>query len=356
MQLETLGSWRLASQRIASSNLTTAEEVVRWMGAIQSQDYGQSLWAVGVRMQADATIADVERAIAEGKIVRTWPMRGTIHMVPARDVRWMLALTTPRIERSVRSRLLQLGLDDEVFRRCSSVIGDAFEGRLQLTRKELLTALERAGVATDGQRGIHILGWAARQGQLCLAALDGKQPTFALLDKWAPQRHLGRDESLALLAQRYFQSHGPATLKDFMTWSGLLATDAKIGLDAISPDFRSVEIDGQTYWYADDAPASPGAFLLPAFDEFVIGQKYRHMVTPPAIYSHIFSGKNGIISPTVVLDGQVIGSWKRTTKPKVVSVTVHLPTPVSEATKANIIQEAERYGRFVGLPVSLTFG
>ncbi len=355
MKLKSVGLHRIASQHIAGEP-QTAEQVVRWMGAIQSQDYGQSLWAVGLRMQSDATMTDVERAIAERKIVRTWPMRGTIHLVPAQDVRWMLALTTPRIDRAVQSRFRQLGLDDEVLRRSSGVIDEAFQGKLQLTRKELFVALEQAGIATDDQRGIHIAGWAARQGQICLAALDSKQPTFALLDKWAPQqRQLDRSESLTLLARRYFQSHSPATLKDFVAWSGLLATDARAGLDAISSDFRSMEIDGQTYWYVDMATAPPGVHLLPAFDEFVIGQSYRRMVTPPAVYSRVFDGQNGIIAPAVVVDGHVIGSWKRTIKPKVVTIIINLATPINETTKHHIIQQTERYGKFVGLPIALTF-
>src|SRR5215207_8083432 len=226
---------RLRNQRIAGVGFERPGDVVAWMGAVQAQDYLGALWALGLRMKT-ATEEAVEQAIAERAIVRTWPMRGTLHFVAPADVRWMLELLTPRVLAGRKARYRQLELDQKDFDRSRDLLVRALEGDRQLTRDALYEKMEAAGISTGGQRGIHILQRLALDGLLCFAAREGKQPAFALLEEWVPAaRMLDRDEALAALAERYFTSRGPATLQDFTWWSGLTVADAKTAIELAGP-------------------------------------------------------------------------------------------------------------------------
>lgn len=181
----------------------------------------------------NAVEADIEQALADRTIIRTWPMRGTLHFVAATDVRWMLELLTPRIVANNAQRLLrQFGLDEAVFARSKDLFVRALQGGKRLARNAMYEVLEAGGVSTAGQRGLHILGRLAQAGVICFGAREGKQQTFALLDEWAPTaRRMARDEALAEIARRYFTSHGPATLQDFAWWSGLTVANAQAALE-----------------------------------------------------------------------------------------------------------------------------
>ena len=177
---------RLVNQGISHPTFAEAGDVVAWLGALQAQDYGGTLWAIGLRMTS-ATEQGIEQAIAERTIVRTWPMRGTLHFVAANDVRWMLALLAPRVIAGSVGRSRQLELDEATFARSKEVFAHALQGGQQLTRDEMLQTLEQAGIATTGQRGYHLLVQSAQAGLICFGSRRGKQPTFALLDDWIPQ-------------------------------------------------------------------------------------------------------------------------------------------------------------------------
>ena len=251
MHISYLGLQRLSSQRIAGPKFEHPAEVVRWMGAIQAQDYAQGVWAIGLRT-ASATLADVEQAIADRKIARTWPMRGTIHFVPPEDVRWILQLTAARLLAGGRSRQAQLGLDQAILERSRQLFQDALQGGRRLTRPEMMALLEGAGISTEKQRGYNILVYAALTGLICMGPMQKKQQTFVLLDEWAPHpRALSKEEALAELARRYFCGHGPATLADFARWAGLTLTDARAGLAGAGADLVPETIAGEKYWRGD---------------------------------------------------------------------------------------------------------
>jgi len=351
-----IASHRLSNQHIAQSPFKKPSEVVSWLGAVQAQDYLGALWAVGLRLR-NATEADIERAIADKTIVRTWPMRGTLHFVAPADVRWMLALLTPRVMANSARRHAQLALDDAIFARSQALFAEALWGGQQLTRKEMMDVLEQAGISTDHQRGYHILLWAAQTGLICFGPRRGKQPTYVLLDEWVPSgKHLTRDESLAELAHRYFTGHGPATLQDFMWWSGLAATDARAGLEMAKSHLAQEVSDGQTYWLASSLPtaqdASPTAYLLPAYDEYTVAYQDRRAVLNP-LYAQQANYRYGIFNPTIIVDGQVVGTWKRTLKRDAVIIT---PTPFAKFNNAEasaLAIAAEGYGQFIGLPAAL---
>ena len=347
---------RLVNQRIEGEKFEKPEEVVRWLGAMQAQDYPQALWAIGLRLRS-ATVADVEQAISEGKIVRTWPMRGTLHFVPPEEARWRLKLSASRILARDGRRLEQLGLDRGILERCKELFYEALGGNRRLTRPEMLQLLEEAGIGTRNQRGYHILWYLSQEGMICPGPMQGKQQTFVLLDEWVPEwRELSREESLAELAGRYFASHGPATVHDLAWWAGLTVTEARSGLEAAMPGLVSEKIDGKEYWMADDAPdhaAHDGSsvHLLPAFDEFLLGYKDRGAVLDVEDAQRVVPGKNGIFFPTIVVGGRVVGTWKRKLKKNAVDITLspfaHLDDPGERATEA-----ARSYGDFVGLPLS----
>ena len=350
--------YRLLNQCIAGTRCERPGQVVSWLGAVQAQDYLGSLWAVGSRTEG-ATEETVERAIAGREIVRTWPMRGTLHFVDAADVRWMLALLAPRVLARSARRSRQLGLDDAAFARSREVFAGALRGGRQLTRDELYGLLEGAGISTAGQRGYHLLWRAAQEGLVCLGARSGKQHTFALLDEWVPaSRPLARDEALAGLALRYFTGHGPATLHDFVWWSGLATADARAGLEMAKPRLMREAVDGRDFWLPPggvaEIGASPRAWLLPAFDEYLVGYRDRSAVLDPSQVKRINAG-GGMLDPVVVVDGRVVGVWKRTLRKDAVLVKATLFSVVSRVEASAVEAAADRYGRFLGIPARLSF-
>lgn len=350
MSQERIGQQRLISQHVARPNSDDPAETVRRLGAVQAQDYLGALWAVGLRTLG-ATERSVERALAEARIVRTWPIRGTIHFVTPEDARWMLALLTPRVVRLGQARLRGLDIDAATLAASEGVLSRALEGGRQLTRPELYAELERAGIAAGGQRGLHILGQLSMAGVLCFGARAGKQPTFTLLDEWVPAAPpLPRDEALASLALRYFSSHGPATLHDFVWWAGLTVSDARAGLAAAAEQLAHTTRDGRDY-YAAPQRAADGAddlFLLPPFDEFLVAYRDRTAVLDPAHADKIVPGANGIFNPIVVIGGRVVGTWRRELKPGRVALSVSGFGELGTLDPEELEAVGARYGHFLG--------
>ncbi len=352
MEIGAIRRQRVINQQIGLPAFAQPSDVVHWFGAMQAQDYLAALWAVGLRTPG-ATEQAVEEALAQGAIVRTWPMRGTIHFVAAADVRWMLELLTPRVIERSKGRMKQLGLDTQTIAASSDVVVKALQGGRQLSRPALYAVLEEANISTSGQRGLHILGRLAHERLICFGPRAGKQPTFTLLDEWVPASPaLSRHESLATLAARYFTSHGPATIQDFMWWSGLTATDATAALNMADAQLTHVLIEGQRYYRSrhehETAEASHEAYLLPPFDEFLVAYRDRSASLDPQYNSLIVPGGNGIFNPIVVIDGRVVGTWKRVFKKQSVVMTFSPFTTFDQAHTSAIMACAERYAAFVG--------
>lgn len=347
---------RLFNQRIAAATFKKPSDVVEWFGAVQAQDYLGALWAVGLRMRK-AVEADIEGALAEKTIVRTWPMRGTLHFVAAEDVRWMLELLTPRIVAGRARRVYeQMDLTETVFARSKELFAKILQGGKQLPRNVMYQRLEAARISTADGRGLHILSRLAQDGFLCFGAREGKQQTFALLAEWAPTaKSLERDAALAELARRYFTSHGPATLQDFAWWSGLATADARAGLEMIKPQLRQETIDGQSYWLSPSATAvketsSLIARLLPVYDEYTVAYKDRSAVLDP---SHASQASYGIFNSTILVDGRIVGNWKRTLKKDRVFIETSLLVKLGKTEMCALAEAANRYGEFLGMPVTL---
>jgi len=346
---------RLNNQNLVGTALEKPEEVVARLGAVQAQEYAWAKWALGQRATG-LTDAAVERAFNEGAILRTHVMRPTWHFVTPADIRWLLALTGPRVNVAMASNYRGLELDEATFTRSNAVLAKALQGGRQLTRPELAAILQQAGIATaDLLRFSHIMLRAELDAVVCSGVLRGKQHTYALLDERAPQaKTLERDEALAELTRRYFTSHGPATLADFGWWSGLTMADARAGLEMAKPHLVQEVIDGQTYWLpSSPSPVnitSPTVHLLPAFDEYTVAYKDRQAVLDPAYPPQ---AKSDILNPAIAVDGKIVGTWKRTFKKEMVIIIPSLFTPLGPAEAQAVAEAAQRYGAFLGLPVTL---
>ena len=348
---------RLDAQRIAGRAASTPEGLVTHLGAMQAQDYAGALWSIGLRVPG-ATRADVERAVVDRAIVRTWPMRGTLHFVPAVDARWMLELLAPRIMRGAAGRHRQMELDDAAFRRTRAILGRAMQDEPMLTRAAIYEALELGGVPTTGQRGIHILRHLSMERMLCLGPHAGKQPTFVLFDAWiGDSRRLDRDDALRTLAERYFVSHGPATLRDFVWWTGLTVAEAKVALHLARPALERVATDDDELWMsrepaAADEPDAP-AHLLPGFDELLLGYKDRSASLAPRNAGLVVPGGNGVFRSTLVLNGRVCGTWTRSARGAAVALELSPFGRLTAAERRAFTAPAERYARFLGEEVTL---
>ncbi len=351
---------RLKNQYIAGIGFDRPADTVEWFGAVQAQDYLGALWAVGLRTQ-QATEKKIEQAIAEKSIVRTWPMRGTLHFVAARDARWMLELLTPRIVAGRANRLKKhMELDEKVFSRSKEVIGRALEGGRQMERNSIYKALEAARISTSNMRGLHILSRLAMNGFICFGAREGKQHTFALLDEWIPEsRKMDREAALAELARRYFTSHGPATLQDFIWWSGLTSANAREGLGLAKARLEQEIIDDQTYWFSsyngEVKDIAADVYILPAFDEYTVAYRDRSAVLDPLHAKQTSSGY-GIFHPIIVVDGRVAGTWKRTQTRGSIVITPNLFVKISKAKTEALAEAADRYGRFLEATIELSKG
>lgn len=349
---------RLASQHLISPTLSDPAQVVRVFGAVQAQDYGGAKWALGMRTQA-ATDGSIERAFADGSIIRTHVLRPTWHFVPAADLRWMLALTGPRVKATMASYDRKLELDDALFRRTNAAIVRALRDGHQLTRPEIGQALRRAGIEVGGsQRLSHIMLRPELDAIVCSGARRGKQFTYALLDERVPVATvMSRDESLLELTRRYFATRGPATAHDFAWWSGLTLGDARRGIEMAGSVLEREVIDERTYWSDPSVRIrvwrSPKVFLLPNYDEFFIGHKDRSAIGKRLRSAKLVTGGDALIAYVIAVDGQLVGGWKRTATNHSVTIDLRLLTRLSPAERQALEAAVKRYGEFLGLAAAI---
>jgi len=342
---------RLFNQQIAATKLTTPEEIVSWFGAMQAQDYGMAKWAIGLRIR-EVTEESVEKAIADGNILRTHLMRPTWHFVAAEDIRWLIALSVPQLKSTSKAIFRSCGLDAETCHRANDLIAGALENGNHLTRAEIMAELKNSGIDSDNLRAAYLMFNAEIEGIVCSGTKRGKQQTYALLDERVPKSsELSRDETIAELTRRYFTSHAPATLKDFIWWSGLPASDARKGLEMNKSNFTSEEIDGQTYYLPNSfsVPKSDAdsLYLLPSFDEFMVAYKDRSAAIDVDRTKEAITG-NGIFKPIIVVNGKIAGIWKRSYK-KDSLVMEQIPFhELNDAENEAFRLKAEKYALFEG--------
>src|SRR6266498_310322 len=355
----TITSYRLHNQRLSETEFTNPVDVVSWFGAVQSQDFAGAKWAIGLRTKG-LSETDVEQAFANGSILRTHVMRPTWHFVTSADIRWMLALTAPRVRALLAYNDRQWKLDRATINRSNDIFARTLQSGKQMTRNELETILQKNKVNTDDLRLTQLMIHAELDGVICSGARQGKQFTYALLEERAPQaKMLEHDEGAVELARRYFQSHGPATLKDFIWWSGLSSVDAKRGLEGMKSQWDHEDFDGESYWFVPTIikpiKGSPKAYLLPNYDQYTVGYTDRSAIFDTANTDKL-DARGSVLAQHVILSaGQIIASWKRTLQKKSVAIESKLFITLKQAERKAIIQAAERYANFLNLPFSLDF-
>lgn len=342
--------------RLSGAPFASPEDVVHWLGAVQSQDYGPGKWSVAQRASGVGDAA-MDQAFAAGTILRTHVLRPTWHFVLPADIRWMLELTAPRVHALNAYYYRQLALDDTVREKCNELLVGALQGGNWLTRKEIGATLRSAGIATDGFRLAYLLMNAELDGIICSGARNGKQHTYALLDERAPQaRSLSRDEALAELTLRYFTSHGPATAKDFKWWSSLTAADIKKGLEMVAPQLQYEVIDGVRYWFAGAASvpmaASPTVHLLQGYDEYIVGYSESKYLLDVCGAARSVTQDRTVFNHVAILDSQVAGHWKRTVRKDSVVIEAAFYAPVDDAQEQALQAAADRHGEFLGVPAA----
>ncbi len=354
MNLKDISTLRLINQQLEATTFETVKELVGWMGAIQAQDFNQAKWAIGIRMP-HLTEQQIESSFNNGEIIRTHLMRPTWHFVSSDDIYWMLELTAPQIKATTKSRNRDLELNQTVIKKSQEILIKALEGNKSLTREELNIHLNLSGINTEKQRLPHILMEAEIEGIICSGGTQGKKHTYALLAERVPvKKTLPREEALALLAKKYFTSHGPATLPDFVWWSGLPVSDARKALEMNKEAFISKTLGSEIYWFANNisipATLPNSIYLLPAFDEFLISYKNRTAVITADNHKKAIS-ENGIFRPVILVNGQISGLWKRTIKNDTVIIETEYFRPQNKSEECLISLAAETVGLFSGKKV-----
>ena len=349
---------RRVGHRLVGARPRDPAQAVAALVAMQAQDHAGALWSIGARTEG-ATEASIEDALARGAIVRAWPLRRTLHVVAAADVHWLHDLLAPRSIAATLPRARALGIEPAHLATATKALTAALTGGRRLERDDALTCLDRAGVATAGQRGYHILVRLALEGVLCLGPRAGKQQSFVLVDEWVPKRGPARprDQALTELATRFFTGHGPATQADLIGWAALTAGDAKAGIAGAGRALTRVDVGGVPHWMAADLDIPPprptDVDLLAGFDELVLGYKQRAAFLDPAHADKLVPGGNGVFRPTVVVDGRVVGTWARTSRARADTVTVTPFAPLPAAIRPGLAAAAARLAAFLARPVDL---
>ena len=346
-----IGRHRLTNQQIIGNEFKEPVEVVAWLGAVQAQEYALSKWSIGFRL-ADATDQMIEAAFNRGEILRTHLLRPTWHFVTQEDIRWMLTLTAPRVNGINAFMYRKMELDQPLFTRANNEIIKALRNGKQLTRSQLQTVLERKKIIASGVRLSCIMMQAELDGIICSGPRLANQFTYALLEEWVPPvKKLTAEEALAKLTSRYFNSRGPATLKDYVTWSGLTVAQARHGLELVNGDFIMEKSGEDTHYFpAGLLTVKPvkKAFLLPPYDEYIMGYKNR---------DDIFYARNKakskpatLFDNMIIYDGQVVGSWRRSIQARSVMLEYHL-WDENKAVQAAVKSSINQFAVFVNLPV-----
>ena len=336
---------RLKNQKLIGSTLQQPQEIVRWLGAVQAQDFAGAKWALALRAP-DLSDAVIEKAFTDGKLLRTHVLRPTWHFVTPADIRWMLALNASRLQRISFTYGKRLGLTTAILTKARKVVESALEGGHTLTRAELSARLARARIQATGQRLAHLLFDLEQQAVICSGPRRGKQFTYALFsERVASVRAFSRDEALAELATRYFQSHGPATVRDFAWWSGLTMGDARLAirLANVSPLATPPALQR----------APKATFLLPNYDEYLVAYRDRGAVIDPARARNLGVFTSLEFPHQLVVDGRVAGSWRRGLTDKALTLDVWPYARLSKPSMTAIGVQAARLAAFLDLPYSI---
>lgn len=348
---------RLINQQIAGTTFNKPQEIVAWLGAMQSQEFAMAKWAIGLRLPGIAD-ADVEKAFNDGAILRTHLLRPTWHFVTPHDIRWMLMLTAPRVHAVNSYWYRKFELDNAIFKRSKEIIIKSLEGKKQLTRNLIKENLAKAKIFADGPRLSYLMMHAELEGIICSGARKGKQFTYALLEERVPATIKSDYETaLAELTIRYITSRGPATAHDFAWWSGLTIKQVNDGLAMVKSRLINEIIDGFQFWFTpgiliNKKFALPitklqGTFLLPDYDEYGISYKNRSALSSGKIINKENQVANSTYNHWVVIDGRIEGNWHRKIKNNKLDVDTSFYSPLNKTKQKEVSTAIKRYKLFV---------
>lgn len=358
MTIQDIAALRLTNERLVGSPLKNPQDVVGLLTAVQAQDYSGAKWALAQRVSGMTDIG-IDALFDEGKILRTHVMRPTWHFVLPEDIVWLQMLTSLRVHAVSAYYYRKMELDDGIFRQVEELLASLLQGNRYATRAEIQQELEQAGIKGVGLRLAYVLMHAELEGHICSGPRKGKQFTYALLSERAPHaKRLGREQALAELTSRYFTSHGPAQAQDFAWWSGLSAKDVTAGIAMAK--LQKEEVEGKIYWFAQSTPTtftSPMVRLLPNYDEYLIAYKDHTPTLDASILKNMSVDARNVVftNHIVVLDGRVVGGWRRTLTSKTVTLTIRLLVEFSDAQRAALESQAAAYGVFLGLKPIVTY-
>lgn len=345
-----LSTLRLQNQHLAEPCFASSADLVKYLGAVQSQDYSGAKWALGMRLK-NGTDELIEKAFADGEIIRTHVLRPTWHFVHPDDARWMLNLTAKRIQALAKGPHRQLEIDEAVLTKSEKIISKALQGGKQVARDELSALLKQNGIATNEQRYVHIMMHLELEQVICSGGRVGKQFSYALFDDRIPKsKRLNHDEAVIKLMERYFTSHGPATLADFVWWSGLTITDARAGIEDLKNKLESHEFEGNTYWFAGNtiAEKSTAAYLLPNYDEYIVSYKDRSFAINEKDISKA-DPRGTIFNNTIIINGKIEGIWKKAIKKNTLEVELTPFKKLSVASLKEVEKAVKGYAEFLRL-------
>lgn len=346
---------RMTGHQLMNPRFDSPKELVSWMGAIQAQDYVMAKWAIGIRLQS-ATLKEVDEALERGEIVRTHVLRPTWHLVPAEDLRWMLMLTRQRI-RSANDSYAKGHLPEmpgSLYTHCFNEIEKLLEGNNHLTKQEIATGLKAAGIEAGNDQMTRFMQRAEVEGLVCSGISRGREHTYALLDERIPKgKELTREEALARLAERYFQSRCPATLADFTWWSGLTTTEAKQAIKLIEPHlFKESHHSIDFYLHETyDVSFTPSTVFhfLPSFDEYLISYKKRTDVLELRHHPKAFNSY-GTFHPVILQDGWIVGNWKKVVgKNNAITINTSFFEQGEEDISEDVNKAVKRIQEFYGM-------
>jgi len=338
----------LAAQRIVNPISSSAPELVSYFGCVQAEEYALTKWSLGLRLPGSTDLT-IEAGFNKGDILRTHLLRPTWHFVAPADIRWMLKLTAPRVNAANAFMYRKSELDSKVFARSEKVILKALSGDKYLTRNELNAVLKKHKIEAGGFRLSYIMMHAELEALICSGPRHGNQFTYALLDERVPAtKAMDRQDALAELASRYFRSRGPATIKDFSTWSGLTVTDCKNAVKYIEETIMMEVVDGNTYYFNTETTVQKktpdSLYLLPPYDELIMGYKERGAVM---LFRDSLKSNPAFRHDSMIMwNGQVIGTWKRTMQPRQAHFETDVFRPLTTAQQKAFQKCVIRFSEF----------
>ncbi len=340
---------RLDNQQLTGSDTKTAKELTSWFGAVQSQDFPGAIWALGQRLNYD--LSDIENAYRNGEILRTHVMRPTWHFVSSDDIYWLLELTSEKVLKIMRSYQRNFGIDEKIAEECIKILQKELNGN-HLTRKEIGEIFTKSGINLIGNGLAHIMGIAEAKLIITSGPNKGKLTTYALLNQRVKNpKSLKRNEAIIELTKRYFQSHGPAQIKDFTWWSGLTVKETMLGIEA-NKKITSGAVEGKTYYFfpADPNPIDQ-VYLLPNYDEYTVAYADRDILAPNINYSKLDARQNALFNNAVVVDGKVEGIWRKIPKSREIELDLRLFRNLNSKEKSQLDSAIEKYSKFLNIPV-----